>query len=419
MSMSAALAERALEAGGVADLEHLRALTLTNVAAGVGYLGAAGELIAALPLDPARRGDVAYRAAMRLHARTQDDFFPLGRIHPGVPTLAATLALADRAVDRLLDCLAAGYETMCVVSAAYGRESQVRGYRPTGMTGPLGAAASAAHALGLDRDGTANAIGLAAARSSGTNQSWLSGTDEWLLEVGAAARAGVEAALFTEAGAVASAEALEGAAGWARAYFGDQGAARLREALEAPAPLLGGVATKPYPVSGIAQVATDLACRAHARLNGDAPTRVVVRMPEAEAAYPGSQNAGPYRSRSAALMSVRFCVAAGLAEGCVRLDRLERPDADPELVGAVEIEPDAGLAETAATLLVEAGGHELALAGHGDALLYPTWDGLRGELEALAARVEAPAGIVRAAGDALAADRPDARALAELLGAGR
>ena len=51
--------------------------------------------------------------------------------------------------------------------------------------GAVGAAACASVALGLDLDGTANAIALAAARSGGTNQSWISGSDEWMLELGA------------------------------------------------------------------------------------------------------------------------------------------------------------------------------------------------------------------------------------------
>src|SRR5699024_264953 len=118
----------------------------------------------------------AFIGAMALHGRTQDDFYPHGRVHVGAITLAATLALADDAGDRLLECLAAGYDTMCLVAESGSSYVQTRGLRPSGIFGPLGAAASAATALGLDEAGVANAIGLAASLAGGTNQAWLSGT---------------------------------------------------------------------------------------------------------------------------------------------------------------------------------------------------------------------------------------------------
>src|SRR5262249_7588194 len=154
-----------------------------------------------------------------LHARTQDDFFPAGRSHVGAVTLAAALALADETEERLLPAVAAGYEVMCVGAEAYAPIAQAVGLRPSGVFGPLGAAATAAIVLRLDAAGVQTAIGLASAASAGTNQAWLSGSDEWLFVVGAAARAGVEAALFARAGAAASPLALEGTAGWAKAML--------------------------------------------------------------------------------------------------------------------------------------------------------------------------------------------------------
>jgi 2-methylcitrate dehydratase PrpD len=411
MTLTQALAERAVAPASAADLERLRTLTLTNLAAGLGNLGSLRPFIDRLPLDDARPGDAAFRHAMRLHARTQDDFHPGGRVHVGAVTLAATLALADCAASRLLDCLAAGYETMCAVAVAYSREAERRGYRPTGVFGPMGAAAAAAVALDLDRDGIANAIGLAAARSGGTLQSWLSGTDEWLLEAGAAARAGVEAALFTEAGAMASPDALEGAAGWTRAYFDDTNAARLADAIAWSQSYTAEVAVKPYPVSGIAQVPTDLACRAHADVNGTAVRLAVVRLSEAEAAYPGSLNKGPFSSRSDALMSISFCVACGLADGRVGVDRLERPNALNHLTSAVRVEADDALGASEAVLVLDIEGARREYVGEGASLLFPSWESLATTTRAVALRSEADAAAVDRLFDELALDRPDARAL--------
>ena len=209
----------------------------------------------------------------------------------------------------------AGHETMCAAASVLPPEAQRRGLRPTGVFGPLGAAAAAGVALGLDEEGIANAIGLAAARSGGTMQAWLDGSDEWLLECGAAARAGVEAALFTVAGVVAAPHALEGKSGWLRAFFGDSDPRQLAAAVERQDSYVTEVAVKPHPVSGIAQAATELGRRANTDGGGRNVTSVRVHLSEDEVRYPGSLNRGPFRSRSDALMSVRFCVACSLTDG--------------------------------------------------------------------------------------------------------
>jgi len=277
VTVAHALADRALYGPAQADVDRLRTLTMCNLAAAGGELGSMGKLIEALPLDRSRPPDAAFLYGMRLHARTQDDFFPAGRVHVGAVTLAASLALADSSERRLVEALGAGYEVLCIVSAAYSARAQASGLRPTGVFGPLGAAASAAVALDLDRAGAANAIALAATLAGGTNAAWLAGSDEWLLEAGVAARLGVEAALFTQAGAHASPEALESAAGWARAFFDDEGAGMLIETLAAAETGIRAVAIKPYPVSGIAQVPTHLACLARRRRADEEPPAATIR----------------------------------------------------------------------------------------------------------------------------------------------
>jgi 2-methylcitrate dehydratase PrpD len=409
------LAARALAPLADADADVLRTLTLTNVAAAVGDRGHIDRVVAALPLDSDRSpSEAAFLHAARLHARTQDDFYPEGRVHVGAIALAATVALADRADGRTLECLAAGYRVMCAVAAVHSADAQRRGLRPSGVFGPFGAAASAAVALGLDEEATANAIALAAAAFSGHNQAWVSGTDEWILEVGAAARAGVEAALFTEAGAKASPEGIEGRAGWAAALFGEAGAERLAAALHGEPIGPSVVATKPHPVSGIAQVPTQLACDVRDALDGGwPPDTVVVRVSPIEHSYPGSSNRGPFRSRSDALMSIAFCVACGLLDGAVPLRRLEDPNADDvrALIERISVEPDPGLEENEA--VVEAGGARAE--GRAEDILFPRWTDMAADGDALARRSEADPGAVRAAREELAGDAPEAGRLRRIL----
>ena len=418
MTLVQALADRALEAPAAAGADRLRTLTLCNLAAGGGELGSMGKLIGLLPLDRDRHADAAFLYGMRLHARTQDDFFPGGRAHVGAVTLAAALALAGSSRRRLFAALSAGYEVMCAVSAPYSARAQASGLRPTGVFGPLGAAASAAVALDLGRDGVANAIAMAATLAGGTNAAWLAGSDEWLLEAGVAARLGVEAALFTRAGAHASPEALEGGAGWARAFFGDDGARSLAESLEETGSRLGQVAVKPYPVSGIAQVPTHLACEASRRLDREsASPRARIRISAQEASYPGSANTGPFVSRSDALMSVVFCVGCGLTDGRVRLERLERPSEPPSLeaAAAVELVADPQLEEGRAVLEVETeAGRAASEAGDAE-LLYPSWASAREGTEEIAERSEASVEFTVAVRDELAKDAPDAAELRSLL----
>ncbi len=415
MTVTRMLAERSTRALEPEADAYLRVLTLTNVAAGLGELGRPGRLVAGLPFDERRPADAAFLNAMQLHARTQDDFHPGGRCHVGIAALAPTLALADRAGERTLQCLAAGYEVMCAAASAYSTVAQRRGYRPTGMFGPLGAAAAAAVALGLDVDGVANAVGLASAMSAGTNQSWVSGTDEWLLELGAAARAGVDAALLTEGGAVASPVAMEGPAGWARAFFDDPGATSLIEALQTPKSRIVEVATKLHPVSGIAQVVTQLGCDLHDLVGTQVPQEVLVTMSEAEMAYPGSANRGPFRSRSDALMSVAFCVACALTDGIVALERLENPNepALGDLIDRVKIAPSASMPESAASVRVSVRDVVHEVSGQASSLLFPAWDQV--ESPALARRSEAPPEAVVRARALLGAETVQAGALAELL----
>jgi 2-methylcitrate dehydratase PrpD len=409
----------ALAAPSAADAaDHLRMLTATNLAAGIGEPGGARRILDALsPRGGSDPGAAAYRNSVRFHARTQDDFHPAGRVHVGAITLAATLALAEEAGERTLDCLAAGYRAMCAIAVPYSRHAQARGMRPSGMFGPFGAAASAATALGLDRDGVANALGLAAVMTGGTTQTWTEGSDEWALEAGAAARAGVEAALLSRAGVIAATEAIEGRFGWAGAFFEDEGASLLAAELDAGGERIGEVASKPYPVSGIAEVPTHLAAQVQPRLAGASPSAVRLSLSPSEVAYPGSTNRGPFPSRSAALMSLPFCLAAALTEGLVSLDRLERAGDGSldELIARISIEADESLTEEQAVLRVEVGDEVFESRGEGAEVLYPDWSVIAGEAAALAERSEAAAAPVAAAVEELTKPAPDARALCQIL----
>jgi 2-methylcitrate dehydratase PrpD len=385
MTLAEDLAALAHDAAARPDADALRARTLTNLAATVGEQTLSASVTAAF--KGADDASFAARLAVTMHARTQDDFFPPGRVHVGAIVLPAALAAGE---GELLPALAAGYEVMCIISAAYAPVAQSRGLRPSGVFGPIAAAASAAVGAGSDMAGTAHSIALAAAFCGGTNQAWADGSEEWLGQVGVATRAGVEAARMAASGVRAATHAFEGEHGWARAFFDDRGASRLSAMMRSPRLGPGQVACKPFPVSGISQVPTTLAARAWKQHWSD-DCRVEVAMCPAELAYPGSANVGPFRSRSDSLMSVARCVAAALTCGRVPFVALgQQPSpAEQSWLDRISVVPDPSLGETEAELRFHQRGKTSVLRDAGRGVLYPTWWDLVTDIEGLAVRSEA------------------------------
>ncbi len=131
-------------------------------------------------------------------------------IHPAGPVASAALALAEHtnATGRaLLDALVLGIDVACRVGNAIYPEHYDRGWHITGSTGMLGAAAACARLLGLDERETAMALGIAASQPIGLREQF--GTMTKPFHPGAAARAGLTAALLAKHGFTASGKALE------------------------------------------------------------------------------------------------------------------------------------------------------------------------------------------------------------------
>ena len=131
-------------------------------------------------------------------------------IHPAGPVASALLALAEvtGASGRvLIDSLVLGIDVACRVGNAMYPDHYDRGWHITGSTGMLGAAAGCARMLGLDADRTQMALGIAASTPVGLREQF--GTMTKPFHPGAAARAGLLAALLAREGFTASKRALE------------------------------------------------------------------------------------------------------------------------------------------------------------------------------------------------------------------
>ncbi|MBO1769270.1 MmgE/PrpD family protein [Agrococcus sp. TF02-05] len=305
---------------------------------------------------PATAPDLAFATALRMGARAQHDEHPRSVTHLGSAVTPAVLAVAPRDVDggRLLAAIAAGYQVGGGLGVALLPHVRARGMRATGVVGPIASAAAVAAVLRLDPAAAADAIALAANRAAGYTEVWLEGTDEWRLQTAAAARDGLESALWAAGGARGATAAIEGRSGLLHALGVDdeRGAAIVGELPGA----LGGESViaqmllKAHPVCAINQAAVEVAIGLRRELSdADLATveRVVVRLSDADAAYPGIDLAHPPASWAQAMMDARQGVAIALADGRVDASALHPGSAEALRLRAL-VDVVGGLPSTAA-----------------------------------------------------------------------
>lgn len=153
------------------------------------------------------------------HTAEVDDIFRDGIYHPGAPTIAAALAVAQARRASGADFMRAvvvGYEISTRIGATMGRD-HYKYFHNTGTIGCFGAAAAAAELLKLDEVQFANALATVATFSAALQQAFRMDSHSKPLHAGRAAEAGLTAALGAERGLLGSLDVLEGAAGYGRA----------------------------------------------------------------------------------------------------------------------------------------------------------------------------------------------------------
>jgi 2-methylcitrate dehydratase PrpD len=140
-----------------------------------------------------------------------------GHTTPAIVAAALALSEAKGASGRaFLEAIVAGIETACRVGLlAHGR-LHPGGFHPTGTTVVFGAAAAAAHLLGLDARQRAHALGLAATQGAGLVAS--AGSMAKPFHSGKAAMNGLLAASLAGRGFTGRADAIEAADGFLSAH---------------------------------------------------------------------------------------------------------------------------------------------------------------------------------------------------------
>jgi 2-methylcitrate dehydratase PrpD len=154
------------------------------------------------------------------HAVEFDDIFRDAIYHPGCPTIAAALAVAqDRGSSGadLLKAITIGYEISTRIGVAV-QPSHYRFFHTTGTVGCFGSTAATAALLdGANPDVMRHALATAASFASGLQQAFRSDAMTKALHAGHAAWVGVTAGVGAASGITGALDILEGAAGFGAA----------------------------------------------------------------------------------------------------------------------------------------------------------------------------------------------------------
>jgi 2-methylcitrate dehydratase PrpD len=217
----------------------------------------------------------------------------------------------------------------------------VRRFRPTGITGTIGAAVAGARMLGLSEDAVTSAAGFAANSTVGLNEWPASGADDMFFHAGFAARNAVTSVELAELGAYASEAALDGDAGLFAALDRRDRASQVRLFGSGELEILS-VYHKPAPACNYAQTACQVA-RALSAQDGVKPEAIeaiTVRVSTAALNYPGCNATGPFERVLQAKMSIQYCTAATLVTGAIEEAnyRLLKDPAVLRLIGLISLE---------------------------------------------------------------------------------
>ena len=289
--------------------------------------------------------DAAFANAVMGHGLVREDMHSGSVSHLGIVILPTLLALSQYRQVTGRDFIvsaAVGYEVGGRIGRAAMSPEIARIHRPTGISGPLGAAAAGARLLGLDAGAATSAIALATNTTLGFNQWAHTGGSEMFFQAGFAARNALTAVRLAEAGAFASPSALDGEAGLF-ASLGKRDAASSVTLFDAEPEILS-VYHKPVPACNFAQTACQaaLAIARETKWEPEQIKSINVRVPRAGMLYPGCDATGPFAHVLQAKMSIQYNVAAALIKGSVSEDNFALlEDAQLlRLIGTITMEVD-------------------------------------------------------------------------------
>lgn len=282
-------------------------------------------------------GAVAMVNGAMAQARDFDPVYEPGVLLPYGPIVAAALAaaqLAGKSGKELITAVALGADLTCRLGRGV---TSGLGWSRTATLGVFGAALACARLLGLERERTVHALGIALSASSGNIQTVIDGSLAKRYQGGFTAENGLKAALLAARGVTGPVHVFEGRCGYFALY--ESGRYRRELITEGLGERFEGTAAsvKPYPSSREHHGAVAAALELHAELQGATIEAVRVSLPPNAFALSGK----PFRREGAtvggAIASAAYNVAVALARGEVGIDDFTREAlAKPEPVALAE-----------------------------------------------------------------------------------
>ena len=289
----------------------------TRIARGIAalYPGAPGGHVLGAPDPTARPGFAALANGILINAADNDDTHKRALLHVGSVVVPTALALAEaggRTGLQMLADLVAGYEVAVRVGMAV-MPTHYRFWHSTATNGTFGAAATAAHALGLDAAGTLRALGLAGTQAAGLNTFFDSGDMTKSLHPGKAALNGVLSAELAALGMTSPPGILEHPKGYLAAFSLEPKPAALTAGLGREWEILqNGFKFFPSILASHSPIQAMLAIVARDRPDPARIAGVTIETYDTVRSHFSNKDVG---SVMAARVSVPYCVAVAAVDG--------------------------------------------------------------------------------------------------------
>ncbi len=275
-----------------------------------------------------------------IHSLDFDDTHARGSIHSSAPIVPAALAAAEMVGANgreLLAGIVAGYEVQIRLGLALvPKDHYARGYHPTATCGAFGAAAAAAKIFGLSAAQIADAFGVCLSQTAGTVQFLANGAWTKRFQVGNAAMNGLVAASLAREGFKGAAEAIEGRAGFLRAYAPEPDFSKAVVGLGAHFETLA-IAVKPYPCCRYSHAAMDalIALRNENNIGADEIQSVEIGLPQTGWEIIGHPESDKHQPTSIVdgQFSMPFLAAVALLDGGLVWDSYRRHLASAKTLG--------------------------------------------------------------------------------------
>ncbi len=171
--------------------------------------------------DSANSGLAALANAVAAHAHDLDDCSDLCLGHPTITVAPAAFAVGEAlgvSGKELLRAYVLGLETMSRIAKPALPETSQNGWHTTSVFGVFGAAGASSALMGLSREKTVMALGIAASMAGGLRINF--GTTTKPYHAGMCSQKGVDAAVLADMGLTSNPRAIEGKDGFLQLFAG-------------------------------------------------------------------------------------------------------------------------------------------------------------------------------------------------------